>query len=167
MLTPMKRLLFAIVLLSAARTAAARGMFSETFAVPKPPPCRLFLQRQPKPPCPLFPQRLPKLLRLLFPRCQPKPPHPLFSQRQPKLSCPLFPQCLPKPRRVFVRFSRKPPYPLFLRPQVISSGPAFRLLLHLPHPPRRLPPLSLLPTDGPLRFSKNWLRDSVRWALTE
>ena len=33
MLTPMKRLLFAIVLLSAARTAAARGMFSETFAV--------------------------------------------------------------------------------------------------------------------------------------
>ncbi len=29
----MKRLLFAIVLLSAARTAAARGMFSETFAV--------------------------------------------------------------------------------------------------------------------------------------
>lgn len=33
MLTPMKRLLFAIVLLSAARTAAARGMLSETFAV--------------------------------------------------------------------------------------------------------------------------------------
>lgn len=33
MLTPMKRLLFAIVLLSAARTAAARGMFSETYAV--------------------------------------------------------------------------------------------------------------------------------------
>ncbi len=33
MLTPMKRLLFAIVLLSAARTAAARGMFFETFAV--------------------------------------------------------------------------------------------------------------------------------------
>ena len=33
MLTPMKRHLFAIVLLSAARTAAARGMFSETFAV--------------------------------------------------------------------------------------------------------------------------------------
>ena len=33
MLTPMKRLLFAIVLLSAAQTAAARGMFSETFAV--------------------------------------------------------------------------------------------------------------------------------------
>ena len=33
MLTPMKRLLFAIMLLSAARTAAARGMFSETFAV--------------------------------------------------------------------------------------------------------------------------------------
>lgn len=33
MLTPMKRLLFAIVLLSAARTAAARGMLSETLAV--------------------------------------------------------------------------------------------------------------------------------------
>lgn len=33
MLTPMKRLLFAIVLLSAARTAAARGMLSETAAV--------------------------------------------------------------------------------------------------------------------------------------
>ena len=33
MLTPMKRLLFAIVLLAAARTAAARGMLSETFAV--------------------------------------------------------------------------------------------------------------------------------------
>ena len=33
MLTPMNRLLFAIVLLSAARTAAARGMLSETFAV--------------------------------------------------------------------------------------------------------------------------------------
>ena len=33
MLTPMKRLLFAIVLLSAARTAAARGMLSEIFAV--------------------------------------------------------------------------------------------------------------------------------------
>ena len=56
---------------------------------------------------------------------------------------------------------------LFLRPQVISSGPAFLLLLRLPHPPRRLPPLRLLPTDGPLRFLKNWLRDSVRWALTE
>ena len=33
MLTPMKRLLFAIVLLSAARTAAARGMLSETAAL--------------------------------------------------------------------------------------------------------------------------------------
>ena len=142
MLTPMKRLLFAIVLLSAARTAAARGMLSETFAVTE--------------------TAVASTVSMLSAEATMSAVSSVSAETAASAVC--LPKLL---RRIFVRFSRKPPYPLFLRPQVISSGPAFLLLLRLPHPPRRLPPLRLLPTDGPLRFLKNWLRDSVRWALTE
>ena len=155
MLTPMKRLLFAIVLLSAARTAAARGMFSETFAVTEAAAVSAVSSASA--------ETIASAVVSSSAEIAASAVSMLSAEAIMSAS-----QCLPKlPCRVFVRFSRKPPYPLFLWPQVISSVPAFRLLLHLPQPPRRLPPLRLLPTDGPLRFSKNWLRDSVRWALTE